>query len=435
MDTPGYTERTACAVDLPKILLVDDEGDILRSLRRLLRKQFEITTTTLPEEALQHLAEEEYAILLSDQRMPTMEGTELMAKAREVSPDTVRIILTGYADINAAMDAINRGNVYRFLQKPWNDADLLATLCRAVDHFVLVQENKRLYGLTEAQNEKLKAFNRSMQAKVVERTRQVTQLNEELSNTLRETMRVLARMAEIHSPVLGNHAQRVARLSIEVGKQMGFSDEELYQLGVAAMLHDIGKIGMKPGLFRKHYSVLSAEERAILVTHAVTGAALVRMIPNLGEAALFIRHHHERFEGKGFPDRLFGRKIPLGARIIAAVNVYDNALNNRITFSHATPAKARQYVQDCAPRELDPEVVAVLVTILCEEDHEPKQEEFDIEVDIRDLQPGMVLSKNVHNIQGTLVLPRETKISEIQLFRLLKHHQTTPVEGIYVYRS
>ena len=434
MDTPGYTERTARALELPKVLIVDDEGDILRSLRRLLRKQFEITTTTLPDEALQHLAEGEYAIVLSDQRMPTMEGTALMAKAREVSPDTVRIILTGYADINAAMDAINRGHVYRFLQKPWNDADLLATLCQAADHFVLAQENKRLRGLTKAQNEKLKTFNRSMQAKVVERTRQVTQLNEELSNTLRETMQVLARLAEIHSPVLGNHAQRVARLSIEVGKQMGLSNEELYQLEVAATLHDIGKIGMTPDLLRKHYSVLSGKERAILVTHAVTGAALVRMIPNLEEAALFIRHHHERFEGKGFPDRLFGRRIPLGARIIAAVNVYDNALNNRIAFNHATPTKARKYVQDCAPQELDPEVVAVLIAILGEEEHEPKQEEIDIEVDVKDLQPGMVLSKNLHNAQGTLVLPRETKIDEIQLFRLLKHQQTTPVEGIYVYR-
>ena len=434
MDARNLNGRTEPAVDLPKILLVDDEGDILRSLRRLLRKRFEITTTTLPEEALQHLAEKEYAIVLSDQRMPTMEGTALMARAREISPDTVRIILTGYADINAAMDAINQGHVYRFLQKPWDDADLLATLCQAADHFVLVQENKRLHGLTEAQNEKLKAFNRSMQAKVVERTRQVTQLNEDLSNTLRGTMRVLARLAEIRRLVSGNHAQRVARLSLEVGKQMGLSNQELYQLEVAATLHDIGKIGMKPDLLRKHYSVLSAEERAILVTHAVTGAALVRMIPNLEEAALFIRHHHERFEGKGFPDRLFGRKIPLGARIIAAANVYDNALNNRITFRHATPAKAREYLQGCAPRELDPEVVAVLITILCEEEHEPKREEIDVEVNIGDLQPGMILSKDLYNAQDVLVLPRETKIDEMQLYQLWKHHQTTSIEGVYVYR-
>ena len=434
MDARNLNGHTEPDVDLPKILVVDDEGDILRSLRRLLRKRFEITTTTLPEEALQHLAEKEYAVLLSDQRMPTMEGTELMARAHNASPETVRIILTGYADINAAMDAINRGHVYRFLQKPWDDADLLATLCQAADHFALAQENKRLRALTEGQNTKLKAFNKNLQAKVLERTRQVTQLNEDLSNTFRGTMRVLARLAEMHSPVLGNHAQRVTRLSIEVGKQMGLSNQELYQLEVAATLHDIGKIGMKPDLLRKHYSVLSVEEKAILVTHAVTGAALIRMVPNLEEAALFIRHHHERFEGKGFPDRLFGRQIPLGARIIAAANVYDNALNNRITFRHATPAKARQYMQDCAPQELDPEVVAVLVTILCAEEHETVREEIDVEVNIKDLQPGMILSKDLYNVQDVLVLPQSTKIDEMQLYRLLKHHQTTSIEGIYVYR-
>ena len=167
-------------------MLVDDEGNILRSLRRLLRGQFEITTTVLPQEALRHLAEDEYAVLLSDQRMPAMEGTELMTKARAVSPDTVRILLTGDADLNTAMTAINQAGAYRFLQKPWNDVDLVATLGQATQYFKLVKENKRLQALTEAQNARLKTFNQSLKVKVLEQTRQVMTLNEELSNTLEE---------------------------------------------------------------------------------------------------------------------------------------------------------------------------------------------------------------------------------------------------------
>ena len=224
-----------------------------------------------------------------------MEGTELMAKARDISPDTVRIILTGYADINAATDAINQGGVYRFLQKPWNDAELLATLAQAAEHFALVKENTRLQVLSEKQNEKLKAFNRSMQAKIVERTKQISQLNEVLSNSFRGTTRMLAKLAEMNSLVMSNHGERVASLSKEVGKRMGLSDRELHQLEVAATLHDIGKIGMRPALLRKHYSVLSSEEKSTLLAHATDGEALVKMVPHLQEAALLIRHHHERF--------------------------------------------------------------------------------------------------------------------------------------------
>jgi len=387
MDKQRDKDRTAYALSLPKILLVDDEGDILQSLRRLLRKKFEMTTTVDPEEALRHLEQDTYAILLSDQRMPTMEGTELMAKAREISPDTVRIILTGYADINAATDAINQGGVYRFLQKPWNDAELLATLSQAADHFALVKENTRLQALTEKQNDKLKAFNRSMQAKIVERTKQISQLNEVLSNAFRGTTQMLAKLAEMHSLVMSNHGERVASLSKEIGTRMGLSDRELHQLEVAATLHDIGKIGMRPALLRKHYSVLSAEEKATLLAHATDGETLVKMVPHLQEAALLIRHHHERFEGKGFPDKLFGRKIPLGSRIIAAVNAYDNALNSRI-IRYDVPEKAYLYVQECTPRDFDPKVVSMLGTVLHEQEHEPVDNDPDAKLKLEDRYPG-----------------------------------------------
>ncbi|MFQ5569132.1 MAG: HD domain-containing phosphohydrolase [Rhodothermales bacterium] len=436
MEEQHVIERSERDLALPKILLVDDEGDILRSLRRLLRKKFDITTTVEPEEALRFLTENEYAILLSDQRMPVMQGTELMAKARLASPDTVRIILTGYSDINAAMEAINKAGVYRFLQKPWNDADLISTLCQAAEHYALVKENARLQALTRAQNEKLKEFNTSLKTKVFERTRQVTQLNEELSSTFQGALQVLAKLGEMHSPVLSNHARRVTTLSKEVGRCMGMSEKQLFQLEIAATLHDIGKIGMEPALLRRHQAVLSPNETAVLLTHATTGAALMKLIPNLEEAALYVRHHHEQYEGKGFPDKLFGRNIPLGARIIAAVDAYDNALNNRTTFGTTTPEKARQYVKERSPREFDPDVVAILMVLLEESEVDQEPEAIEVEVDVRDLQTGMVLSRDMLNDQGLLILPKDTRLDETHLYQLLKHHQINPIiRGFFVYRT
>ncbi len=148
----------------------------------------------------------------------------------------------------------------------------------------------------------------------------------------------------------------------------------------------------------------------------------MKMVPHLQEAALLIRHHHERFEGKGFPDRLFGRKIPLGSRIIAAVNAYDNALNSRI-IRYDVPEKAYLYVQQCTPRDFDPKVVSMLGMVLHEQEREPVDKDPDAKLKIEDLYPGMVLSKDLFNAQGILVLPKGTTIDEKQLDQLMKHQQ------------
>lgn len=130
---------------MAKILVVDDERGILNAVRRVLRReQFEVMTTDDPHEALRLIGQESFAVILSDQRMPAMEGTQMLEQARGIAPDTVRIILTGYVDIEAAIEAINRGAVFRFITKPWDDDDLRSTLRQAVAQFELVEENRRL---------------------------------------------------------------------------------------------------------------------------------------------------------------------------------------------------------------------------------------------------------------------------------------------------
>lgn len=433
MDTHNSAPSVDQATDLPPILLVDDEHDILQSLRRLLRKKFAITATTEPNEALHLLKENTYAVLLTDQRMPTMEGTALLNRAQDIAPDTVRIILTGYADINAAMEAINQGGAYRFLQKPWDDADLMTTLSQAASYFALQQENKRLHALNEAQKEKLKEFNRSTHARAVERKQKVDQLKAELKNTFTGILSLLITMADMYSPVLGLHAKKVTRLAMRIGSQMALSNRDLFQLEVAATLHDIGKIGMNADLLRKRYSTLSTKEKAALLPHAVTGSALVRRIPHLEDASLFVRHHHERYDGTGFPDRLFARNIPLGARIIAAADLYDNLLNGRITSQDTTQEKAIEYLNNCRSKELDPEVVDALLEVL--QTHDEFDDDSEIEMNVDDLQVGMTLSKHAYNAQGHLILPKDTLIDGPQLYQLMKYHKITPLKGIYVYRG
>lgn len=426
-----------------KVLLVDDEVGVLNAYQRILRNEsFQVVATTSPEEALQWAASEPYALVLSDQKMPGMEGTQLLEKIRAISPETVRIIMTGYADMQAAMDAINRGEVYRFLTKPWNDAELKATVRQGVDHYDLIQRNKYLQGLTEAQNLELKDLNQNLEKKVISRTQEISKLNQDLSKlnlqlekSFLETVQVLSGLSEMHSTVIGNHSKRVAALARDVAVEMNYTGGKLFELEIAALLHDVGKVAVPSEILSKPESALNAYEKEVLRCHSIKGETLLRMVSDMGDVARMIRLHHERFDGTGYPEGLKGDRIPLGARIIAAANAFDRALNSRAVYENATSELALRYVQGQCPRAFDPEVVNILC--MCVRDAGP---EFGLDtvVEIRpkDLRVGMTLSQELRTVHGVLLLPKDTRISEVYLEKILNFQETDPVvDSIYVYRK
>ena len=423
------------------ILLVDDEARILSALHRLLHEQYHVEQTESPEHALELLAREEFALVITDQRMPDMQGTELCALASEIAPETKRVILTGYSDMKAAMDAINRGSVYRFMLKPWRDDEMSALVEEAVRHYNLVEENRRLNALTARQNlelqelnQRLENFNGKLQEKVFERTREITELNEKVTHYFRGTIDLLARLAAMHSQVLGNHGRRVAELSVKIGQQLGMAGRELADLEIAATLHDIGKIGMDPRI------VAGGAERtdrdvAVFRSHPVEGAVLITRIPGLKEVARLVRHHHEAFDGEGFPDHLRGEDIPLGSRIIAVADAFDNFLNRRSRYTDAEANAALQHLQEGSGTQFDPTVVEAL-TVLLHGNRIDIPESDEVEIALRDLRTGMVLSRDLVTAQGTLLLPKNAMVSAARLPELFDQTAADPIiEGPFVYRQ
>lgn len=423
-------------MSVPKVLFVDDEKNVLSSIQRLMHKEeFNVTVTDSPEEALCYLADDSYSVIVSDQRMPSMDGSKLLGKAREISPDTIRIILTGYADTEAAIEAINRGAVYRFLTKPWNDEEMRLLIRQAVSQFELVAENKRLHELTKKQNEELKDLNQNLEQKVQERTREISGLNQELQKSFLGSIKVMAGLAEMHSSVIGNHSKRVALICKEVAEKMGLSGDELLHVDLASMLHCIGKIGVPSAILNKSESELKKGEREIIQRHVIQGEAIVRMVPGLENVARYIRHHHENFDGSGYPDRLRGEYIPLGSRIIAVVDAYDKALNTRTVFESTTPQKALQSVLTRSSTFYDPGVLTVLQGCLSENRLETN-DGVEVEVRVEDLREGMVLSRELRTSRGVLLLPRESVIKQSHLAHIQKYHESDPfVEGIFVCRG
>ena len=406
-----------------KVLCIDDELNVLKACKRVLhRAGFDVTTTDDPEEAKKLVQSESFAVVISDQRMPILEGTVLLTQIHELSPDTVRILLTGYADLEATIDAINKSGVYRYLTKPWNDEELIAIVRQASENHLLTLENRQLHELTEQQNEELSSINEELEQRVARRTQQVQGLATRLEDTLNGTSEVLGTLAEKHSPTLGNHGRRVATLSMEIAEQLQFNEDELFQLRFAATLHDIGKIGIKREFLSLDRAAQSDMEKKLLDQHVIHGEALVGAIPNMEISAQFVRHHHEQFDGRGFPDQLVGDAIPLGARIIAVANEFDKLMNSRSGYQKSDTEASAATIRTMATTSFDPEVVDALDACLASSDATGLSNETDVDIHPSDLVEGMVLARDLTSARGLLLLAAGTELTEdsitlIQRFR------------------
>ncbi len=422
------------------ILLVDDEARILSALHRLLHETYYVEKTDSPEEALRRLQQKEFALLITDQRMPIMEGTELCARAADVAPETKRVILTGYSDMKAALDAINQGAVYRFMLKPWRDDEMLAMVEDAVHHYNLAEENRRLNALTAKQNielqhlnQRLAEFNTKLQEKVFERTREVTELNDKITRYFRGATDLLARLAAMHSQVLGNHGRRVAQLAVSIGSEYGLDEKELADLEIAATLHDIGKIGMDPKILAGEEG--SDQEKAVLLTHPAVGAGLIARIPGLEPAAEIVRHHHERHAGDGYPDGLRGTAIPRGARILAVADAFDNYVNLTSRYPEVNVNGALAHVESHSGTQFDPDVVRVL-SVLVRSGRLEIPESDEVEIALRELRAGMVLARDLKSSRGVVLLSKDEMVTADSLARVLNAVTSDPViAGPFVYRS
>ncbi len=218
-----------------KILFVDDEENILRTLRRVFRKDdYEILTATSGMEGLEILREHnDVAVVVSDQRMPHMNGAEFLKQVKQMLPDAIRMILTGYADIKATMAAINDGEVYRYITKPWKEDEFRQIIHDAVQKYDLQQENKRLRSLIVKQNKMLKKLTDDLEEEVlckskelIDKNKSLEKLNRELEDSIFETIEAFSSLLERRDFYVGSHSKRVATASRFIAQQMGLSDKE-----------------------------------------------------------------------------------------------------------------------------------------------------------------------------------------------------------------
>lgn len=276
-----------------KILLVDDELNILEGYQRQLRRLYQVEVALGGEEGLQKIKESgPYSVVVSDFRMPGMNGIDFLALVRETAPETVRIMLTGFAEIQALIEAINQGNIFRFLTKPCSPEILTRALNDGIKQFELVLAEREL-----------------------------------LEKTLKGTIQVLTEILSLVNPEAFGRASRITRYAREIAQKLeNVPSGDEWLLETAAMLSQIGCILLPQEAFKKIYQgkSLSPEENEVFQTHPKIAYNLLNQIPRLEQVAEIIYYQEKGFDGSGIPfDQRQGEAIPLGARILKAVLDFD----------------------------------------------------------------------------------------------------------------
>jgi putative two-component system response regulator len=331
------------------LLVVDDEEPIRNALRKFLTQQgYEVVTAGGGEEALEILQRQRITGMLLDVNMPGITGVELVPQIMEIEPSIALLMLTAVNDATSAALCMQRG-AFDYLIKPID----LGHLGRAIH-----QALRRRHTLLEGQqiNQWLKD---EVAARVAER--RLEQANQERISVA--TLEALVNALEAKDPYLRGHSARVADLSAMVAAQMGQNDEQIEAVRTGGRLHDIGKIGIREEILNKQ-GPLTKEEFEHVKQHVTVGSQILAPLVHLGEVIGFVRSHHERWDGTGYPDRLRGEAIPLGARIIGAVEIYDALTTARPYQERMPPELAVERVRDLVGSVIDPAVHQALEAVV-----------------------------------------------------------------------
>ena len=372
-------------------------------------------------EALALMARRTFAVVISDYRMPQMLGTEFLAQAKKLQPHSSRILVTGILSADTVIDAINRGEIFRFLAKPWIRAELLATVDNAVQRHRLTVSNAALQERTAQLNGELENANVALRSRVDELGAQKQALDEAhaaMQSNFDHSLELCYRIINTFYPLLGRHTKSVVALCQRIVEGGPFSDEEKRVLIASAWLHDIGMIGFERVLLHKFFStpeILTETDQRLLQQHPIYGQTLAIFADQLQSVGETIRAHHERFDGKGYPDNLAGETIPRTARYLAvAVAFVECGL---------TKERAMEHILGLSGEAFDPEAVRLFLRVLHSATVPPTMRE----ILVQELSPGMKLAKGIYSPSGLLLVGEGQELSTMTIEKIKNHHLHTSV--------
>ena len=425
-----------------KALLVDDDPLILRALERLLRgiEGVELIICSDPREAMRTLAEDTIAVLVSDQLMPQMNGLELLRYAGVTSPNTICIMLTGERDMDLAVRALNNGDVFRFITKPWKNEHLIEMLRLALDQHQLKLSRQHHQRFIEEQNQRLQTINEELEARVIARTRDLEEsrakirtLYQELEGSFDATLKLMLAIMEMGDAVIVDHCQRTAERVRQFSAYLDMPEGQRQALTRAAMLHWLGLVNAPRELFSKPQEHYSPEERAAWEFHPILGQQILTSIPSLHVPAQIILHYMRDYhQDRDSVHELFGahealpEELQRSCYILRICSAFEwertwqakrQALQTRRLYESAAHRLKMQSAQAYHP---------VLVEKFCaclEASREEDRQELVL-YSITELKEGMVLARAIETPSGLPMVAAETTITRELIERLIFFEDT-----------
>lgn len=338
-------------------MIVDDEKMItttLSTMFKLMLKENVIAYNDVEQAlACEELENNRVDLIISDFMMPKMNGLEFLKNVREKCPDTVSILLTGYADKENAIKSINEVGLYYYLEKPWNNNDLIKVVKNGL-------EKKDLEDGLKVKYKELEVSNREV-SRLYELLKH--DYNKETENT-KNLIITLANVIEAKDKYTDGHTRRVGIISRKIGERLGLDEEKLNYLEIAGMIHDIGKVGVPESILNKP-DKLTNEEYEIIKKHSEIGETIIKPLGSLKECLIPLKHHHEKLNGSGYPDGLKGENITIETRILGVADIFDALYSDRpyrqkLSLSSVKDILAKDVSRGC----LDEEVVNSLFEMI-----------------------------------------------------------------------
>lgn len=314
------------------ILIVDDEENNLQLLKRTFRGKYDLLTATNGLEALEVVKQnkDKIALIVSDQKMPVMEGTEFLKQVREINPSIIKILLTGHVDTDIIVSAINDCNLFQYILKPFEPEELKIAVENGLSKYLMASNNKVFYN--------------------------------ELRELFYKTIRAISNALDTKDSYTNGHSLRVTLYSMILAKELNLDDSYMEDIEIAGLLHDIGKIAMPNSILCKN-GKLTDEEFAVMKSHPLRGGRIVINIKKLQTISEWVKAHHEKWDGRGYPDGLKGEEIPLPGRIIALADTYDAMTSTRPYRTALSHEIAISEIEKCSGTQFDPTLAKLFISL------------------------------------------------------------------------
>ena len=400
------------------VLIVDDDPVILEIMKRLVaRAGGEAVLTDNPDKALELAAASSFSAIIVDYQLPRILGPDLLKRIAAIQPDASRIIMTGMPSLEAVLRAVNEGEIYRFVTKPWVSEEMTATIRSAIDRFELLKANQELTEQSVALNHQLAETNNLLDKKIQELEEQRNLLAESqtaLQSSFHRSLELCRRILNTFNPLLAAHSKMTADHCESLAKHGQFSDEERHALEVASRLYDIGLTGVPPNLvaaIQDGNAQIDEATEKVVRNHTIYGQTLAAYVDPCKLVSETIRSHHERYDGSGYPDGLKGQDIPWTARCLSVIVAYVAKVSSGLTHENAL-----EQVLQKSDRDFDPRALQVFVACIRQIPLSGTLREVRAE----DLQPGMHLASDVITPSGLVLYIKGQKLDAEAVARLSK---------------